>query len=229
MLNFLKHHWNRRDTFVAKWTAWHFGIALVVGICIAVFLVSLHTKQDTSRTANLREMAQNVDDVSNAPPGTKNIGGNFELTNQDGKVVHDAEYREKLMLVYFGYTYCPDMCPTGLQSMSLALNQLGLDAKKVAPLFITVDPTRDTVAKLKTYVSEFSPDIQGLTGNDRQIADVAAKYQVYYAKGEQVDEHDYVMDHSSLIYLMGKDGSFITTFPEDVAPETIVKAVKEKL
>ena len=229
MLNFLKHHWSRREKFMARWSARHLAIALVLGVLLASAFVVLQAHNDKARTEDLRQMAQQVQDVSQAPPGTKNIGGDFTLVNQDGKTVHDADYRGKYMLIYFGYTYCPDMCPTGLQSMAHALDTLAGDADKVAPMFITIDPARDTPEKLKTYVAEFHPKIEGLSGTDKQVEQAAAAYQVYYAKGEQVDDHDYVMDHSSLIYLMGPDGNFITTFPEDVDPAAIVKAIKDQM
>jgi protein SCO1/2 len=176
----------------------------------------------------MRHDAQQTSTQQVIPPlrGT-GIGGPFTLTDQNGKTVTDADFRGKYMLIYFGYTYCPDMCPTGLQSMAHALDDLGPDAKKVAPLFITIDPARDTPAKMKQYAANFHPDIIGLTGTPEQIAAVAKAYQVYYAKGEQVDEHDYIMDHSSLIYLMRPDGSFVTTFDEEVDPAAIVKALHE--
>ncbi len=229
MINFLKHHWNRRDKFLARWSLRHLVFAVVLGVVVAWLLTLLQLQQDSARVTDLRQMAQQVQDVSKAPPGTKMIGGAFDLINQDGKPVKDSDYRGKYMLVYFGYTYCPDMCPTGLQSMAHALDLLGTDAAKVAPIYITVDPARDTATKLKEYVAQFHPQIEGLTGSDQQIATAAAAYQVYYVKGEQVDEHDYVMDHSSLIYLMGTDGSFITTFPEEVDPQEIVKAVRKAI
>jgi protein SCO1/2 len=229
MLNFLKHHWSKREKFLARRSLLHLAFAIALGVFIAGVATIWQNGKDASRTNDLRQMAQQVQVVSQAPPGTKNIGGSFSLVNQDGKPVTEADYRGKYLLVYFGYTYCPDMCPTGLQSMSQALDQLGGKADKIAPLFITIDPARDDAAKLKAYVSEFNPRIQGLTGSDKQVADAAAAYQVYYAKGEQVDEHDYVMDHSSLIYLMAPDGKFITTFPEDVDAATIVKAVQGQM
>lgn len=225
MLNFLKHHWSRREKFLARWSFLHLSVALVVGIVLATCLILWQSKQDAMRVLDLRQMAQQVQDVSTAPPGTKNIGGSFQLVDQDGKPVADSDFRGKYMMVYFGYTYCPDMCPTGLQSMAHALNQLSGDADKVAAMFITVDPARDTPEKLKAYVAGFDPRILGLSGTEQQVAAAAAAYQVYYAKGEQVDEHDYVMDHSSLIYLMGPDGGFLNTFPEDVDPDTMVKAI----
>lgn len=229
MLNFLKHHWNHRQKFMARWTVVHVCIALVIGIALAVLLMTWQLRQDSSRVLDLRKMAQQVQDVSVAPPGTKNIGGPFSLVNQDGKTVSDSDYRGKFMLIYFGYTYCPDMCPTGLQSMAHTLDLLGNDADKVAAMFITIDPARDTAEKLKAYVAGFHAKIEGLTGTEQQTGDAAKAYQVYYAKGEQVDDHDYVMDHSSLIYLMGTDGSFVTTFPEDADPAAIVTAIRGQI
>lgn len=228
MLNFLKHHWSHREKFLARWSATHLAFALVVGAIIAGALMVWQSKQDNAHITDLRQMAEQVQAVSQAPPGT-DIGGSFELINQDGKTVKDTDFRGKYMLIYFGYTYCPDMCPTGLQNMGQALDKLVPDAEKVAPIFITIDPARDTPEKLKAYVADFNPAIQGLSGSDRQIATAAAAYQVYYAKGEMVDDHDYVMDHSSLIYLMGPDGKFITTFPEDADPATIAKAINPGL
>ena len=229
MLKFLQHHWNKREKFLARWSVLHLMFALAVGALAATLVALWQVNKDSTRLTDLRQMAQQEQGPSQTPPGTKAIGGAFDLINQDGKPVKDSDYRGKYMLVYFGYTYCPDMCPTGLQGMAKALDQLGSDADKIAPLFITVDPARDTPAKLKTYVTEFHPKIEGLTGSDQQIAAAAAAYQVYYAKGEPVDEHDYVMDHSSLIYLMGPDGKFVTTFPEDADPATIVKAIHEQI
>jgi protein SCO1/2 len=107
------------------------------------------------------------------------------------------------------------------------MDQLGGDTTQVQPLFITIDPTRDTPAKMKEYDASFHPTIVGLTGSPEQIASAAKAYQVYYKKGEQVDEHDYIMDHSSLIYLMDPDGKFITTFDEEANPASIVKVLTE--
>jgi protein SCO1/2 len=158
-------------------------------------------------------------------PPTGTIGGPFTLTNQDGKTVRDTDFRGKYLLVYFGYTYCPDLCPTGLESIAHSLDELGADAKKVQPLFITVDPARDTPAKLKEYVASFSSGIVALTGTPEQIASVAKAYQVYYAKGENVDDGQYLMDHSTLIYLMDPSGAFVTTFPDDIDPAALTEAL----
>ena len=200
-------------------------LAVIVGLLLAAFLVVWQVSEDKGRITSMREAASGVEPHQVIPPHTTQIGGPFTLMNQDNKYVTDADYRGKYLLVYFGYTYCPDLCPTGLQSIAHALDQLGPDANKVQALYITIDPDRDTTAKLKEYVNSFHPSIVGLTGSKEQIAAVASAYQVYYKKGEQVDEHDYVMDHSSLIYLMDPDGHFITTYDEEVDPKAIVKGL----
>lgn len=158
------------------------------------------------------------------------IGGPFSLTDHDGRPVTDADYRGQYMLVFFGYTYCPDVCPTALTTMAAAMERLPPEAeKRVTPLFISVDYERDTPEALKAYVSNFHPRAVGLTGSKEQVEAAAKAYRVYYAKAEQKDA-PYLMDHSSIVYLMGPDGKFLTHFnhmtpPEQMA-ETVAKFVK---
>ena len=191
--------------------------AVALGLWLAAGVVVWQISKDNARRLELREAAMK--------PPTGSIGGPFTLTDQDGKTVRDTDFHGKYLLVYFGYTYCPDLCPTGLESIARTLDELGADAKKVQPVFITVDPARDTPAKLKEYVASFHPDIIALTGTPEQIAAVARAYQVYYAKGEIVDEGEYIMDHSTLIYLMDPYGKFITTFPDDTPPAALTEAL----
>ena len=142
--------------------------------------------------------------------GGPSVGGPFTLVNDNGKTVSSSDFRGKYMLVYFGYTYCPDVCPTTLNSIAQAMDRLGAKAKQVQPIFISVDPQRDTPTVMKQYVSAFSPSLIGLTGTPAQIAAVAKEYKVYYAKHVTgPGPNDYSMDHSSVIYLMGPDGNFI--------------------
>lgn len=142
------------------------------------------------------------------------IGGSFELINHDGKTVTDKTYRGKYMLVYFGYTFCPDVCPTELQVMTGALEQLGDKAKNIQPIFVSIDPQRDTPQVMKDYVANFYPGMIGLTGSSEQISKAAKLYRVYYAKASEKDAEpdEYSMDHSSIVYLMGPDGSFVKHF-----------------
>lgn len=140
------------------------------------------------------------------------IGGPFNLVDQHGQAVSDADFRGQYMLVYFGYTYCPDVCPTELQTMSQAVDQLGDEGKKVTPVFITIDPERDTVEQLAAYAEHFHPRLVALTGSAEQIAAAAKAYRVYYGKVESEGATEYLMDHSSIVYFMDADGRFLTHF-----------------
>lgn len=143
------------------------------------------------------------------------IGGPFALVNGAGQQVTDHSFRGKYMLVYFGYTYCPDVCPTTLQSLAGALDALGAKANDVAPIFITVDPARDTPAVMQRYAAAFSARLIGLTGTPAEIAQVEKEYHVYAEKHVTgPGPNDYGMDHSSVIYVMGPDGRFIAPLAE---------------
>ncbi len=158
------------------------------------------------------------------PPAAAAIGGPFELLNGDGRVVTDRDFRGKVTLVYFGYTHCPDACPTALQDMANALDQLGPKKSDVAILFITVDPERDTPAIMKDYVSNFEAPITALSGTPAQVAKVAKEYRVYYAKHKTEDGYD--MDHSSIIYVMDRDGRFEAALAGDESSDQIAAKLK---
>jgi protein SCO1/2 len=206
-----------KKQILAKLRIAEVALAVTLGLLLAAGVTVWQTGKNEDRRQELREQASH-------PNGT--IGGPFTLTNQNNKTVHDTDYRGKYLLVYFGYTYCPDLCPTGLDGIAHALDQLGPDAHKVQPLFITVDPARDTPEKLKEYIASFSPEIAGLTGTPDQIASVAREYQVYYAKGDNVEDGQYLMDHSNLIYVMDPQGKFVTSFPEDMEPAAMAEALR---
>jgi len=154
--------------------------------------------------------------LSGSRPAALTVGGSFSLIDGDGKPVTDQTWRGKYMLVYFGYTFCPDVCPTTLSSVADALDRMGAKADRIQPLFITVDPKRDIPSVVKQYAAAFGPRIVGLTGSAEQIAATAKAYRVYYAEhrtGPGPD--DYSMDHSSVLYLMGLDGHFIAPVRAD--------------
>jgi protein SCO1/2 len=158
--------------------------------------------------------------------GMPTIGGPFALENGNGEPVTEKDFRGRFMLVYFGYTLCPDVCPTTLNAVADALDRLGPKAEKVQALFITVDPKRDTPAVVKQYAAAFGPRVVGLTGTPDQIAQVAKEYRVYYAEhrtGPGPD--DYSMDHSSVLYLMGPDGRFIAPIRADQSGEEMAAAI----
>lgn len=139
------------------------------------------------------------------------VGGPFELVNQDSKTVTDADFRGKPFLVFFGFTHCPDICPTTLFEVSEIFNRLGKDADKVSAIFVTVDPERDTPEKLKLYLSSFHPRISALSGSEAQIEAIKKAYFVY-AKRVPLEGGGYTMDHTSVVYLMDKGGKFIAPF-----------------
>jgi len=154
------------------------------------------------------------------------IGGPFRLRAADGREVTDADFRGRWMLVYFGYTRCPDACPTALQDMANALDALSADEKrKVSILFITVDPERDTPAVMQDYVTAFNAPITGLSGTPEQIAAVAKEYRVYYAKHPKANG-EYDMDHSSIIYVMDPRGRFVANFTHESAPDDIAAKLR---
>jgi len=163
--------------------------------------------------------------TSTAIVGKPKIGGAFTLVDQDGKTVTDADFRGQYLLVYFGYTFCPDVCPTSLSVIADAMDLIGDKADRVTPIFITVDPKRDTPEQMKMYVEYFHPKLVGLTGSEDQVAAAAKAYKVYYAKVGDGDE--YLMDHSSITYLMGPDGDFIAHFSHGVDAEEMADRLKE--
>jgi cytochrome oxidase Cu insertion factor (SCO1/SenC/PrrC family) len=158
--------------------------------------------------------------------GIPKIGGNFTLIDQHGTRRSMAEFRGKYTLIYFGYSFCPDICPLGLQNMSGALNILGRDLDDIVPIFVTIDPERDTVESLKIYTTNFHPKFIMLTGTPQEVAPVLKSYKVYAAKAKPDGTMaDYLMDHSTLIYLMDREGHFMKSFPHTIAPEELAKAV----
>ena len=161
--------------------------------------------------------------------GTALIGGAFSLVDTKGNTIRDTDFRGKLMLVYFGFTYCPDICPMGLQTISRALELLGADSKEVQPVFITIDPERDTIKQMADYLQHFNPQIMGLTGTKEQVAKAAAAYRVYYNKVPAAKGQDYLMDHSSYSYLMDRKGNYVTHFASTVTAEQMAATLKKYL
>ena len=161
------------------------------------------------------------------------IGGPFELVDQSGKTVTQADYAGKLMLVYFGFTFCPDICPTELLVMGQAIDLLKDQGAEVVPIFITVDPKRDTPEKMKDYVAAFHPRFIGLTGSEAQVTAAAKAYRVYYRYAPAKDGgelgDDYRVDHTSYIYLMNREGQYVAHFVHGQSPEAIAEGIKKHL
>jgi protein SCO1/2 len=158
------------------------------------------------------------------------VGGPFELVGKDGKAVTDKDFRGRHMLVFFGFTRCPDICPAELQVMSAALEGLGSDADKVVPIFISLDPERDTPEAVTAYVENFGPNFVGLSGSPESIAKAAKAYRVTYQKFQDETTGDnYSIDHSALLYLMGPDGEYITHIPYGTPATKITETLRRYL
>lgn len=166
-----------------------------------------------------------------APLAGARIGGAFTLTDQDGKSVSDTTFAGKYRLVYFGYTFCPDVCPVDVQKLMQGLKLFEKNspeaAAKLQPIFISVDPDRDVPAVLKLFTANFHPRLIGLTGSKEAIADVAKKYAIYYRKAGDPAARDYLVDHSRQTYLMGPDDKPIALVPHDGTPQQVAETLEQ--
>ncbi|MDE2064136.1 MAG: SCO family protein [Bradyrhizobium sp.] len=156
------------------------------------------------------------------------IGGPFQLTDQTGQTITEKSMLGRPTLVFFGFTHCPDVCPTTLFEMSEVLKAMGKDADRVNAYYISVDPERDTQAVMKEYLSSFDPRLKGLTGSPQQVAKVMSEYRVY-SKKVPLKDGDYTMDHTALIYLMDRDGKFVAPFNINQKPEQAAADLKRYL
>lgn len=160
--------------------------------------------------------------------GRGTIGGPFTLTDQTGRTRSDSEFRGKLMIVYFGYTYCPDVCPADLMAITQALDALGPAAEGIQPVFITVDPERDTKG-LADYVAAFHHSLVGLTGSPEEIRKVANAYKAFYAKVPGEPSGEYSIDHAGVIYLIGRDGEYLGFMPPQTSPDRLTEVLRKYL
>lgn len=192
------------------------GISLLIGVGALYLLLSLRTPD--------KPLAGQV----NIYEDNAAIGGDFELIDQNGALFNSNELTNKLSLIYFGFTNCPDICPTSLNKITKAVEILSKNKIDIVPVFITIDPSRDTPAVLKEYLKHFHPKFIGLTGNEKQIREVADKFKVYYAKAasESDNYQDYMLDHSSFTYLMDKNGKYLKHFYLESDPNEIMEFLK---
>ncbi len=185
------------------------GLAVIVGLGLG-FLIPV-SKPDL-------EVSQSI------------IGGPFEMVNHLGETVTQESFKGRHMLVYFGYTFCPDVCPTELQSMTVALNDMGEEADAITPVFVTIDPARDDVAAVRDYIGFFHPRLVGLTGTPEQVEAMTDAFGVFYARARDTGETtDYLMDHSSLIFLMDEDGRYVTHIRANTSPEAMARQLRDAL
>lgn len=187
----------------------------VLILCAGVIIYLLDTKPSQQKDAKFQT--------------TLDIGGVFTLTNQNDEIVSSDIYKDKYKLVYFGFTSCPAICPTELQKISTAITQLGEEGKLIQPIFISVDPERDTPKVLKEYVGLFPHNLAGFTGSLADIEKVKKQYRIYAAKVQDPSASDYTVDHSSYIYFLGRDSKMIELFNTHDTAQDIVTRVKPLL
>lgn len=198
---------------------------ILTGLLAASLLVLAAPAQRAGADDDTRQItaAESMDAVM---WGQGTIGGPFKLVDHTGTQRTDADFRGKVLLVYFGFTHCPDVCPTDLMAIAGALNELGAKADQVRALFVTLDPARDTQQLLATYVDSFHENLVGLTGSDIDIRRIAHAYKVYFRKVPGKNDDDYAVDHSAYIYLMDREGKFAGVFPPSTSPDRIVAVLK---
>jgi protein SCO1/2 len=194
---------------------------LLWAVALAAGLAAAHAGE-AARQPTAAEM---MDDLMY---GRGPIGGPFTLVDQDGKPRSDSEFRGKLMIVYFGYTFCPDVCPTDLMAITQALDALGPEAAGIQPIFISIDPERDAKA-LREYISAFHNSFIGLTGAPEDIRKVANSYKAFYTKVEDAKSGDYSIDHAGVIYLMGRDGRYLGFMPPQTSPDRLIEILRKYL
>ncbi len=193
-----------------------------LGIKLAAIAVAAFVIGGLAAIAIIPGLGERLGAARSVTTGKALVGGPFSLVDQTSRPVTDRDYLGRYMLVYFGFTQCPDICPTGLQVIGAALDQIGSKADRITPMFITIDPERDTPAKLAEYVRAFHPRMVGLTGSAEEIHAVAKAYRVYYKKVPDARfPGDYTMDHTSIMYLMGPDGQFIAHFTHATAVDVL--------
>lgn len=199
------------------------AVATVGGLTAGYLALQPGREAEPPQTRSAEEVARDL------------ITGEFSLLDQRGRPVTDKDFEGYWRLVFFGYTHCPDVCPTTLSTMALVLDELGDDAAKIQPLFITIDPARDTPEVLADYVIAFHRRLVGLTGSQEQVAAAAKAYRAYYAKAplpgqERVDaEGDYAMDHTAYLYLMDPHGRYATVFAPTDTAEKIASGIRRRL
>jgi protein SCO1/2 len=214
-----------RTLRLIRWFAFA-GIALLLA-AIAAFEFAPSVRERVLPRSDGTAAASAADTVS-VPVGVP-IGGPFELTDEKGHRVTDADYRGRWMLVFFGYTNCPDECPLTLQKMASTRQDLGALADRLAPLFVIVDPKRDTPERLARYLENFDTRIIGLTGSGDQVAAVAKAYRVYYEPGKTEESGADLVSHSTFLYLMDPSGKLNALFSQDVTPEKLTAALRTRL
>lgn len=195
-------------------------LSCAIGIFAILGVIQTKTYLNTAATSQ---------DIKGPQEPLASIGGAFQLVDKHGKIWKDTDFRGKPLLVYFGYSYCPDICPTALSHLTQAVETLG-GGKVIQPVFITLDPERDTPENLRDYSQNFHKDLIMLTGSKPQVEQAIKAYRVHAARAtENKEAEDYLVDHSSLIYMMDKNGNYVAHFNHQTPPEEMVKRVRSHM
>lgn len=205
---------------------------IIIDLVIVIAVIAgffIYMGQDSSSSQN-----QLQTDVAEAPSAVQNldgvdIGGPFSMVDHNGKAVTDQSYGDSYKMIYFGFTFCPHICPTELQKMAAIFEILGDQGEQILPIFVTTDPERDTPDVMKEYVSHFHPRMIGLTGSLEQVKNIQDEYRVYAAKAEDPQLSDYTMNHSSYMYLVAPDNTLLGLYSEDSSPSDIAKNIQAVL
>jgi cytochrome oxidase Cu insertion factor (SCO1/SenC/PrrC family) len=198
--------------------------ALAFAACLPISVATAEEAQPSAAQMQ-PSAAEMMDDLMY---GRGDIGGPFTLTEPNGRRRSDSEFRGRLMIVYFGYTFCPDVCPTDLMAITQALDALGGEAKAIQPVFITLDPERDDKV-MAEYLSAFHPSFIGLTGSPEEIRKVANAFKAFYAKVRDEKTGEYFIDHSGVIYLIGRNGQYLGFMPPQTAPDRLIEILRKHL
>jgi cytochrome oxidase Cu insertion factor (SCO1/SenC/PrrC family) len=196
------------------------GVALAM--CAALWAAQAPAQSEVRRAEAARFMNELMS-------GTAAVGAPFTLTNARGKRASLSDFRGKVVLLYFGFTYCPDVCPTDLAAIAQTLKSLGTSGDQVQPLFITLDPARDTRELLRSYVAAFHPSIVALTGSEEEIRGVATAYKVFFEKVTPPGSKTYSIDHSAFIFLLDRNGKYVLFFPPGTPPKRMTARLREEL
>jgi cytochrome oxidase Cu insertion factor (SCO1/SenC/PrrC family) len=210
-----------RTLRIIRWTAF----ALILLIASGVAVIEFRSAGNPQRHVVASNTPAGIVTIPEGVP----IGGPFNLIDDKGHAVTDADYRGRCMLIFFGYSNCPDECPLTLQKMATVLAALGPLADRIVPLFITVDPAHDTPSKLTEYLGNFDTRITGLTGSSEQIAAAAAAYRIYYSPAEHEQSGADLVSHSTFIYLMNPAGKLDALFSQDAETDTLATALRARL
>ena len=202
------------------------NILLAVAFAVTIAVLGTTTWLLTVGSGSQRDVLEGAKGVIKTPPG---VGGPMELVSSAGETVTEKAFEGKYALIFFGYSFCPDVCPTGLQNIASALDRLGNKSEKVVPIFISVDPDRDTPSQLSEYVKLFHPSMVGLSGTEAQIKTVTKRFRVYYALRKDLDPKDYLVDHSAFVYLMDPGWKLRAVFSHSASPDEIASALGKVL